>query len=888
MGATQIDLWQAVFDGDAEATLSACRALEHGPAPRDRSAVVAICAQILRGDIWSGDEYSPGHGAAAAIAAVSVATPAELRGLRRLPVPEEAVAVELLTKRDLAFRRGWCARAFDDILLPAIRIARRLIMAGLVERPDTEGYTLALVSAPAAFDLQHGAGVPWGGRHRAPLEVLRDQPELLADVWRIFEVEGGGEHSLAAHDKYSSADSTWSRALLTLSADGTLDRDRLLDASLATLQRGFAQFRAQWFCAFHEALQPTLQERASRAEHYLALASSPIGPTVTLALNALTILQRAQLLDGTRAVDGLGLALLTPAKGSALKALRLVTTAVRQDEGLVPLATDRVIAALGHDALDVQHAAVARLRDWHPQPSAALATELLPLHAGCHAAVRDELAEWLGADDQVATHAHDRYAAATRSQISAVDWLAAERAVAPLTDTDEFFEQASSVLEHPSSPEDIERIITYLSEHGPDLSAAGQATTLARRAGALVRRSAHSSQVLIGEMFCTAFGTMSSEGWLGPHQRIASIPAPLVCIDRLLVQRVRSLAPQLRAHLPFTPLAAPTHRGGVIDPVVFAERLQRSEQEPPRPELLCALLRLAPVPERLAAARGMLNDRRHRDIRQHLGLWAAHCDADAAAGAQRTSTITRSGASSLCEFDLQGDTVVSTPAMPEAISWYGDRWGAFHGVFTQDPAGIRWLSSLMPGHPDAWARAGVTAIGPTYQTKDVAHGDVAFLDRCFDPATPMGESAHFLLAFALNDPRGAVASAAVDLAIATIDDRRFDPAQLGNHVAALTGTGCVTPPRWARTLRDVAGHSVLHADAVAQVLEHAFARAVPRSASDMLKLLELTEALVREHGFAIRNTDALDALRQLTGAGKTAQAAARVLALCDDGPGGLR
>ena len=72
------------------------------------------------------------------------------------------------------------------------------------------------------------------------MEVLRRNPDLLVeDVWRVFEVEGGGENSLAAYDKYSSAENRWRTALVELGNDGSLDRERLLDASLDALQRGF-------------------------------------------------------------------------------------------------------------------------------------------------------------------------------------------------------------------------------------------------------------------------------------------------------------------------------------------------------------------------------------------------------------------------------------------------------------------------------------------------------------------------------------------------------------------------------------------------------------------------------------------------------------------------
>ncbi|MBM3676534.1 MAG: hypothetical protein FJW96_01425, partial [Actinobacteria bacterium] len=135
--------------------------------------------------------------------------------------------------------------------------------------------------------------------------TIRDRPWLRDAVWLLFEVEGGGESSLAAADKYSGPAGNWQSALVELAADGTLDRRRLLDASLDALDRGFAEFRAGWFLRFHQALAPTLEERASRADRYLRLLASPQGPTQSFALNAVEALEKAGCVDSAELVGGL-------------------------------------------------------------------------------------------------------------------------------------------------------------------------------------------------------------------------------------------------------------------------------------------------------------------------------------------------------------------------------------------------------------------------------------------------------------------------------------------------------------------------------------------------------------------------------------------------------
>ena len=866
-----------------------------GPSPRaalaspgvafaDRAKIFKECAKIIRGDSWSGKEFTRDQAAAAEIAATSVATLAELRTLRWLPVQDEPVTLELLVSRDRAFRDGWAARAFDDVHAGAIRVARRLIVDGLASKPATDGYVVALIAVPGAFDLAEHSGQS-AARFASALEVLQRNQDLVDDVWRMFEVEGGGENSLAAHDKYTMAEKSWSHALLALAADGTLDRDRLLDASLAALERGFAQFRVQWFSAFHEALEPTLGDRALRVDRYMSLTASPVGPTVSMALRALAIVDKAGQLDAVNAVDGLGPALLTPTKGSALKAQKLIVSAVRREPNLLPSATHRIVAALSHEALDVQLAAVTQLRQWHREVPEELVTELHNQRAGCHIGVRDQLDEWLCVTTpgrEIAPRPSGPYSWTKPAAVNGIAWLAADRAIVPIADFDEFFELTSATLESPSSPDDIERVITFLAESVRSLAGSGRAATLARRAEKLVNRSERSSQVLLGEMICSAFGAPVGLPRALSYRRDGAGRREPTCLDELLVGRARSIATLLGKGQPFTPLASPTHRGGVIDPVTFAQRLESSDGETESAELLSGMLRLAPVPSRLTQASEILKGRRHRKVRDHLRQWAEKCANDSVAGVRWTSSSYVAGTYTHYSLRLEDDGVVTTSATSEIISVYSSQWGSFSGVFTQDLAGIRWVGSLVPGLPEAWARAGISTIGPTYSPKEVAHGDPALLDRYFDPTMPMGESVHLLLALMLNDARSAVFPVAVDLAIASILDSRLDADRLGQYIGDLTGTGCVTPPRWARTLRDVAGHSPVHVDAVVRVLGRAIATAEPRAPHDVLALLELFESLLLETRQTLSDLDTRGALSRFTGTSKTARAASRILNLGRD------
>lgn len=105
-----------------------------------------------------------------------------------------------------------------------VRLLERL---GVVELDADDIYVLAMVSAL--------------GPNKA--DKLRADPDLIEHaLWRVFEVEGGGEVSLANVDRFGGDE--WRKTFLDLTSDGTLDRTRVLNACLNALGRDFAAYRA--------------------------------------------------------------------------------------------------------------------------------------------------------------------------------------------------------------------------------------------------------------------------------------------------------------------------------------------------------------------------------------------------------------------------------------------------------------------------------------------------------------------------------------------------------------------------------------------------------------------------------------------------------------------
>ena len=165
---------------------------------------------------------------AVTIAVFATASGSELKKLSFFPRPEK-ISLEHMVRK---LQSDWLQAVVDHFVedrVPYVELFKSLWQAGLCDRPDSDAVILGYYSY-------------WGR-----ISDVDERALLDGDVWRFFEVEGGGEDSLAIHDKFVSSDQeSWADRLKRYSDDGKLDRQRLLDASLDALERDFGQYRAGW------------------------------------------------------------------------------------------------------------------------------------------------------------------------------------------------------------------------------------------------------------------------------------------------------------------------------------------------------------------------------------------------------------------------------------------------------------------------------------------------------------------------------------------------------------------------------------------------------------------------------------------------------------------
>lgn len=197
------------------------------------------------------------------------------------------------------------------------------------------------------------------------LPLMRADRELREElVWGMLRQEDNRGVSLSSSDRSATMGSGrapgWSRTLAACADEGLIDRDRLIDALLDMLAADLPSARAGWHSRTLRLLAMTLDEAEARQGALCALMSSPVGPTVTLAVGQLTALSKAGRLDlelFARSCEGA----LMGSKANALRVLGVLRDGLGAVEGtdLEPL----LGVALSFPDAQVQRAALGLARD---------------------------------------------------------------------------------------------------------------------------------------------------------------------------------------------------------------------------------------------------------------------------------------------------------------------------------------------------------------------------------------------------------------------------------------------------------------------------------------------------------------------------------------------
>ncbi len=724
-------------------------------------------------------------------------------------------------------RPSWLPRA-AEVLVDAnvfyAPLARRLVNEGLSEKPRSENYAIGLLVA-----LSHRTSRDW---NRPLVARLLDDPSVLEeDVWRLFEVEGSGEHSLAAHDKYSPPEQTWASALLSLSRDGHLSRARLFDVSLAALERDFAAFRVGWFSRFHELLEPTAAERSERVASYLRLLGSPIAPTVSFAMDALAIVDAHAPLRAEQVLPFVAPVLAARGKGVAKSALELLGKIADREPAQRAAIAEAIKTALSHETTDVQKRALALLEKLGTDR--AEIAENAPLLA-------PSLKKQVGAKNAPV-------ARTTRPRVTPLD-----RPLQPVQSLDELIERFAHVLEDDSDPDEIDLVLD-----GVCRLCAERPTDFAVLTGPLAKRA---KAVLARDMRHPLAFVMAgvARAWLAEEKPVSLPPELGVDFPRVFAARAAEVAQTATSRRPRALLSAPTHRGGVVEARALIERIAAIDELPIH-DAVIALLRLSPDPAVAVSARGELADATRYALGHDVAvgpttpLWIA---AARARGGDQPTVRKRHG-------DLGPDAAIAAELTPRHHARTSGKYTFHELAIDVEPKStkpwattlptvllharmphatilgwekhiVRWASTVWPRGSESFFGAAIPHYSRNLDWSAAEWHNLALLEPLRDPCTHYGPLATLLLGLGLGAKEPGESGLATDAAIAALEDGRLTGEALGETMATLLPTGIIKAARWAKTLSIVA--TACPGD-VAIAIQRALHRDGPRDLGALVDLL---------------------------------------------------
>jgi hypothetical protein len=706
---------------------------------------------------------------------------------------------------------GTLVRAFerDELMLwPVIRSAVR---DGVIERPDPAAYARALVS-------RSGAHERYWDEDSAYRALLADDDLLVEDVWLVFEVDASRELSTAVvyeqnkgHTLGKPIGNRWLYAFTRLAAEGRLDRQRLLDASLASLQRDFRASSVGWYAKLHEALEPTHEERAARLDTYLGLLASPVPSVVKEGVTALKQLDPPP----GQLARGAGPALTLPQKGLALGVLRLLARAGRQE----PVVLETVAEALAHENVDVQERALALLEqhaDTVDRASLLRYTEAvsptllarLERLTGVSAATRSSQVEPMELHAPVQPRPTPREAARRHEPLTAVGSV------------DDLIELAAGLLEGQGTGDDAERFLEGVSRLGAEQEGGFERRTgaLAKRAEELTRFSSRFTGVGGGEIVARLVLAWTRR--VSPPKHSTGDLIGFLGIRAIEVARRMRRGGKPRALLAF-----PTAAGGWIDPDVLEARQAphgtfRNRADPA--DLQQARLRASVFPPVRIEPRAVTLDHPWRDEERSVDFVLAEVPDALAALRDR----------------------LTPPDASELNTWGGNPWGA------SDALGVRWALTVLPADPEpAYAYALRYAVDCRDAQTVYGYPELV-LEHALRPAVPITPLGWLAVAAGLLAKPQEVTRAAVDVLVQTVEDGRFDAHALADGLGWLVASGLGKANRLEHPLRDAGRLSPLHAAQAADVIVR-FIAALPEPPRTLARVLELARELSAASGYRV-------------------------------------
>jgi hypothetical protein len=472
---------------------------------------------------------------------------------------------------------------------------------GLCSKPTADGYIQRFARELMSF--QHDKNKP---PHPPISERLISNPILLDDIWRLFEVENQAFNTepwltLNAPQNYE----TWPEALLKLSNEGVISRERLLRASLSGLHEDLKQNQLSGFHKFHTRLEPTKEERYSLQPEYIALLGHQVGHVVKFGLTMVAKTEKDGGLDIGAFLSESSNVFMQDAKGNAATVLKLIKKVIKGHPEFKLECLKSAAEGLRHKYIDIQEEALNIIESEWESISQELADELQTVSNYTAATVRTKISRLCGVNDggEQGVPSEDDAKIDYKplvNDISQQSVLPYVEEIVAIQDVEELIAALSHAVEVVDSPDEVERIIDAMSrlcDNKPD-NFDDLVNPLKYRldeGGGLDTSNGIASgwsglRLAIADLIMTWITGTLYRSPIPKHSNISEALIPAV-------ERIKKITNRVFQGSSAQTLAAPTHASGWIDPVMWVSRLaqmQSTHLETDREDFCLSLLRLAP------------------------------------------------------------------------------------------------------------------------------------------------------------------------------------------------------------------------------------------------------------------------------------------------------
>jgi hypothetical protein len=671
------------------------------------------------------------------------------------------------------------------------------LLSGLVglsgcEVPTTEAYVLGW--------FEHIGASRHSGDTVA--QRLRQEPHLARMIESLFtSLDVTGQIAWMFGDGPGS----WYHALAELAAEGTLDREVLVDACVARLLRGGAPADQRVFLRLLSSFGPTRDEARERSADWIALACEAV-PTV--ARHAQSVLASLALEDelASRQLAEMSSGVLFRADKKLVRAqLILLGKVLKRDPSTADVLLPAAAQAFGHEDTEAQERAL-KLVERHVDalPEAGEARERLgELAAGLRPGLRLRAQRLLGIEDlDPASAVHEELLPPVpeRARLAAAPESAAELA-----------EEVSALLVSDGGVAAFERALDGLVRHahrdrdalvdalGPVVARCWWRNLDPRHSAVEVRfrESPHGLEVVLASLFeQVGMATLHAAVQQGAPNGSCRHSA----LSRAFDARLWEVAYRLRAEpMPFL-LATPTWDTGLLEPDELVTRLaeyRRLEARPGAADFAQALLRVrrddrATAATAAARARAIGSPEGYR-----LAQWLADEGPLLPVCRRRTA-----GVRILLELgelqEIQGLFPVEFRPLGRPFTVFKDRSYCRHW----DVAERRHWPAVVPGRRELVAARLLRDISMV--SVDDSRSDAAILPLLAEGDGPAGEAVHLCVAYGLGARHAEDRLAAVDALLVLAARGQLDAGRLGADLGDLARRGAVKPSRLADSMRTAA------------------------------------------------------------------------------------